>query len=407
MLKMRLLFFIVFILSQSLSFGQSNLYLKAKIAFDHLQNKETVEYLNQYLISQPKHNEAILLRAKANIELASYQNAIEDLLNLKSSTGDEYYLLTSRAYAGLNKPDMAIEQLYKYLNTNTKQPESVVKSFREFNILRTNDLWTDLWKNVKYSAKEEILHNAKFAIRSGNYAEAADRLDECLIKYPKSADALYFRGNVYFFNKDFKSALKCIKSALQIKPEINDYIFSQALCENKLMKYKTALDLFNKVIKKDSLNLSAFFGRSEAYAGLKLYDNARSDISKYLRYYPENTEAQFLKANIDAESGDYLSAIANFGKLIKTNPSRPEYFLSRANAYMSTKTYKYAIKDYSMALDLDPKNAEVFKLKAKAHQLNGEMKQACNEWFYAARLGDVESRDMLYKYGKQFGINYK
>jgi tetratricopeptide (TPR) repeat protein len=173
-----------------------------------------------------------------------------------------------------------------------------------------------------------------------------------------------------------------------------------AICNNKTQKYKTALELLNTLLLKDSLNLAAYLARAEAYYGNGQYTNAQADISQYRLYYPENEDARYTEARICVKTGDYLGAISNYGKLIKTNPGKVEYYTGRADAYMVTKTYKYAIKDYAMALDLNPKLWEVYKAKAKAHQMLGEMTEACNEWQNAARLGDIESQDNIYKYCK-------
>jgi predicted Zn-dependent protease len=153
-------------------------------------------------------------------------------------------------------------------------------------------------------------------------------------------------------------------------------------------------------LTKDSLIISAWLLRAEINFELANDEDASTELSKYLQYYPDNTIAQYLNAQINARRGDLLNAIAEFGRLIKLNPANPDYFIGRADAYFKTKTYTYAIKDYAMALDLDPKNIEVYKMKAKAHQLAGDLKGACINWQHAVRLGDIESRGFLQKYCK-------
>jgi len=397
---------IVFItLSQSFVHGQTNAFLNAKVSFEKMQFGQCLEFLNQHISEYPKYENAILLRAKTYLELKSYQLALEDISKLKVSSNNEIYLLLARAYAGATKNELAIEHLSKYMASNTKLPEPIIKSFPEFHTLMLSEGWLNFWKTIRYTNKEILINNAKYAIKTGNYAEAADRLDECMAKYPRSAEAFYLRGNVYFNSKDYKFAWDLYENALQIEPKFQECILAKANCGNRLGKYKTSLDLFNSIIKSDSLTISAYPGRAESLVELGNLEQAKSDISKYREYYPENTDIQLLEAYIDTKNGDFLSAIANYSKLIKANPAKAEYFINRANAYMLTKTYKYAIKDYSMALDLEPKNIEVYKSKAKAHQLEGELTQACFEWQHAAKLGDIESMDNLHKYCKNQKIS--
>lgn len=393
-----MLIFSVFV--SGLVIGQTNPYIQAQILFDKKQYKQAVELLNLHIATYPKHGKSIKLRAESNIELRNYQLAIDDISKLKYTEFDDTYLLLARAYAGIQKNDLAFENLNKYLSTNTKIPEPDIKSYPEFQLLKSNNTWVNLWKTDRYTSKEIILNNAKYAIKSDNLAEAADRLDEYLIKYTRSAEAYLLRGNIYYENNEFKLASDCYEKALKIEPKDEACLLAQAQCNNKLHKYKSANELFNSIIQSDSLVIAAFYGRAKSLVELGETELAKGDIVKYRTYYPDNADAQYLEAYIDTKNGDFLNAIANYGKLIKANPARPDYFIARANAYMVTKTYKYAIKDYSMALDLNPRNVEVFKLKAKAHELAGEINQACNEWHHAANLGDVESMDNLHKYCK-------
>ncbi|MFN8259058.1 MAG: tetratricopeptide repeat protein [Bacteroidales bacterium] len=380
--------------------AQTNNYLNAKLAFEKKQYQKAIDLLNIQLENYPKHKNALLLKIAANLENRNYQACLSDLSKIKVSDTEDYYLLLARANAGLDKKEEAIANLSKYLDSPTKLPENFIKSYIEFSGLKNQKSWDELWKTEHYSTKENILNNAKYAIKSGNYAEAADRLDEYLSKYNQNAEAYFLRGNVYMHFNDAKSALESYNNACKLKPEMTDYTISLANCNNKIQKYKTSLELLNKLLLKDSLNLEAYLARAEAYFGNGQYTNAQSDISQFRLYYPENENAQFTEARIEVKTGDYLGAISNFGKLIKTNPGKAEYFTGRADAYMVTKTYKYAIKDYAMALDLNPKLTEVYKAKAKAHQMIGEMTEACNEWQNAARLGDIESQDDIYKYCK-------
>ncbi len=399
-LRIKIIILGLILLANFIAAAQSNPYINAQVAFEKMQYKDAVDYLNLHISVYPKHDKSILLRAKSFIELGNYQLALEDISKLKVSGNNEIYLLLARANAGMGKNDLAFEQLDKYLGTNTKLPEPVIKSFKEFQALKTSDKWSTLWKAEHYTNKEIILNNAKYAIHSGNYAEAADRLDEYLLKYTRSPEAYYLRGNIYYYSKDYKLASEFYESALKLEPEFQECLLAHANCANEVGKYKTALNLFNSIIASDSLYIQAFLGRAKSLVENGSFDQAKSDIAKYRSYYPENKEAQFLEAYIDTKNGDFLNAISNYGQLIKANPGKSEYFIARANAYMATKTYKYAIKDFSMALDLEPKNIEVYKLKAKAHQLAGEINQACFEWQNAARLGDIESMDNFHKYCK-------
>ncbi len=379
-------------------FSQGNLYLKAKIAADNNSFIEATQYIKSYLIEFPDDKRATFLNAKLSIETKNFTTAINELNKLKERYHDDIPLMLARANAGLGKNELAFEQLENYLQSTNKYPEPVIKSFPEFQNFKQSEEWKKLWENDRYSKKEVLLNNAIYAIKSGKYEEANERLDELLSRYSRSDKGYYLKAKLLYQNKDYSKALSTIEKAIELEPNTVDYQCFEAGCFTKLGKAKKAVVKYNEILRDDSVSLPAYLGRAEAYLRSGDFENALKDIEYYRTYYPSDNQAQLLYAEISSMDGDFLSAISTYGKLIKSDPSKPDYFIGRANSYMATKTYKYAIKDYSMALDLDPKNIEVYKKKAQAHKLAGEMKKACAAWTYAAKLGDIESQDNLKKY---------
>jgi tetratricopeptide (TPR) repeat protein len=383
----------------SILFAQDNAFLKGKACFEKNEFTQAIVFLNRHIETIPKHQEARLIRAKINLNLLNYEKVLEDLSSLKSDKKNEKLLLEARAYAGLGDQKQVYEKLKLYCNTSNKIAKEIIQAYPEFAQLKTLEEWTNLWKNAKYSDKELALIDIKYALKSGRIEEAADRLDMFLNKYKTNDEAYYLKAKIYLEKKDYKNALIHIESAIELEKS-TDYLLARANIFHLLQRDKRALEEYNSIISNDSLSILAYMGRADVNLALAYNENALDDIQKFRNYYPENTDAQYIEANIEAKSGDYLNAISNYGKLIAGNPSKPEYFIGRADSYANTKTYLYAIKDYSMALDLDPKNAETFKKKAQVHQLMGDIKSACNNWEHAAKLGDIESLNNFRKYCK-------
>jgi tetratricopeptide (TPR) repeat protein len=386
-------------LNSSFVLAQENSFLRGQACFEKNEFKQANDYLSIHLSIFPKNQEARILRAKANLSFANYSQALEDLSYVKSSKNTEVLLLEARANAGLGNKKIVFEKLSQYNLGSNKIAEEIIKAYPEFATLKSSKEWIDLWKNWKYSEKEMSLIDIRYALKSDRKEEAADRLDLFLGKYKSTSEAYYLRGKLFSEKKDYKEALQNFEQALAIDNS-SDYQIERASILHMLGHDKKALEDYNQVLSSDSLLINAYFGRSEVYLSLGDYNHALEDISKYRIYYPENSDAQYVEAQVEAKSGDYLGAIGNFGRLIKANPGRPEFFIGRADAYSETKTYAYAIKDYSMALDLDPKNVDVYKKKAKMHELLGDMKSACCDWNHAASLGDVESLNNTKKYCK-------
>jgi len=378
--------------------AQGNSYLFAQACFKKNEYKLAVEYLDKQLAEYPNHQESKILRAKANLSLYEYSKALKDLEGLKSSKNNDILLLESRAYAGLGNESQSIEKLKQYKNTGNKSDLETIKGYPEFSKYNTLAEWADFWKTWTYTDKEKALINIDYAIKSERYAEAADRLDEFLLKYKTNGRAYYLRGTLNVQNKQYKDAVENFGHALEIEKDNLDYKTAFATAQYYAGQNKKALENFNSILEKDSLMIDAYKGRAEANLGAGNSDKALDDMAIYRKYYPEDKSAQFLEARILTKSGNYLEAISSLGKLIKSDPGSPEYFVGRADAYVATKTYAYAIKDYSMALDLDPKNIETFKKRARANELKGDFGNACIDWGHAARLGDIESLNNSKKY---------
>ncbi len=387
---------IIFFYSQS--YAQSNKFVMAKIAFDN-KNYEKAEILvDDYCQKYENDKKAIFLRSNIKLELKKYEKALANLSKLKPNFAPNILLLKARANAGLNNNDLAIKQLDEYLSSRKKEPEPIIMSYPEFAKLKKTEEWTQIWKNERYSRKEQSLNNVFYALKTKKYAEANDRLDEFLSKYKTHSYAHYLKSKLLYKDKKYREALKHAEQSVEKDDKSIEYKQLKAKCLTKLKKTRKAIALFNVIIAKDSVYLQAYKGRAEAYMNSNEHEKAENDIAKYRKYYPDEIEAKLLNAKINDKGGDYLGAIKNYGQLIKENPAEAEYFIGRADAYLKTKTYKYALRDYSMALDINPKKIYAYKQKALIYKQLGNTKKACSEWKYAAQMGDMKSIDNLKKY---------
>ncbi len=396
-MKFNLLIFMLLFVCPLGLYSQTNSYLKARVAAENKDYTNALQHVTEYLQNYPNNKAAIFLSAQLNLEVKNYESAANALDKLKENYHDDMLLLIARANAGLGNKDIVFVQLDKYLESTKKLPEPLVKKYPEFELLSQTDRWKKLWEKERYSKKEVLLNNAIYAIKSGKFEEAGERLDELVSRYSRSDKGYYLKAKLLYQKKDFSNAFSTISKAVDLDGEVIDYQCLMADCYTRLGRAKKAVEKYQQILVVDSLYLPAYLGLAGAYLLQNEFDKALKNINYYRGYYPTDSQAQLLYADINAKSGDFLSAISMYGRLIKSGP-KPEYYIGRANAYMETKTYKYAIKDYSMALDLDPKNIEVYKKKAEAHKLEGEMKKACAEWRNAAKLGDVESQDNLKRY---------
>lgn len=294
-------------------FSQGNLYLKAKIAADNNNFSEGLQYLNTYLQDFPDDERAIFLNAKLSLETKNYDEAINELSKLKETFHEDIQLMVARANAGLGRNGLVWMKLENYLQSTNKYPEPVINAFPEFQNLKQAEEWKKLWDQERYSKKEILLNNAMYAIKSEKFEEANERLDELISRYSRSDKGYYLKAKLFYRSKDYSKALSAIEKALELEAKIPDYQCLEANCLVKLGRAKKALEKYNEILKTDSLNLSAYLGRAEAYLRSGDFEKALNDVEYYRVYYSLDSQAQLLYAEISSKDGDFLSAITTYG----------------------------------------------------------------------------------------------
>lgn len=390
--------FLISILGISFFANAQNNYLLGKINCEKGLYAQAVNDLDKYITGQANNEDAYFYRAKAKLGLLQYDEAIQDLLKLNTKKHERANLMLARAYAGINDENMAGRYLKNYLKSKNKLPEEKIIDFPEFGNIADTDVWEDIWAVNWYSKKDYLLQAAANQLKSKNYVDAESLLNEYVLKYKENARAFYLKAQLSIIRKNDKEALAYIDKANELEPNNKKYLFTKALVEYSLKKFKKSLKTYDIIFRMDSLNPHLFYNRSLAYAAMKEYDLAKLDIDKYLLYYPEKEIGQERLAKIYEASGDYMGAIRIYGKLIEQDPGKTTYYKERANAYMATHTYQYAIRDYSMALDLYPRDAEIYFQKGNAHYQLREMQKACSAWKRAQKYGSQETSRLIYKH---------
>lgn len=100
-------------------------------------------------------------------------------------------------------------------------------------------------------------------------------------------DAILKSGAIYAAMGDFTQAENCFDRAFACEPDNPDVYFFKAELFKSLNKRDSALEMYNKILTRDSLNLSAHRLRAELYESLGYKKNADSDIREIMRISSE------------------------------------------------------------------------------------------------------------------------
>ncbi len=162
--------------------------------------------------------------------------------------------------------------------------------------------------------------------------------------------------------------------------------------------YQTAVELFNKVLAKDSTIIQAHYQRGVAYFYLSAYDVAKIDFEFTVKKNPKFPDAWNFLGLSKSYIGDLPGAMEDFSKAIKLDPKFAEALLNRGSGYLEQNENDKAFDDFNKAAKLSPNNPEILFNRANAYKAKGDLANAIIDYKKAADLG-IKTYDLYYRMG--------
>ena len=387
--------FIIILLPVMAYTQQQDLFFRALASMEQKQYVDAVEDLSKVISKGNARAEAYLNRSRCYSELGDYPSAINDLLKvekLRKYTGS-YQL--ARIYAITGKSDSATYYLERHLISSYKLPESTIKLDPAFASLEYMPSWKKLWSQEWYNEFEMLHAEINYQIKSRQYMEALDLIDQNLGKYSHRPQLFAARGEIFMNLENYTSAVNAYSKAINITKIQPEYYIRRAAALKMLGKYEDALDDLNKAIKIEPENFTLYLERSWLYNELEKYPLSIQDITFYMELFPEEDGAIYQCGQVYFSQGSYLKALEMFNKCLSLDRSKAEYFAARGDTYLETKTYRYALQDYGMSLDLKANNPDVYLNKGLARFYLNDKEGACKDWQKAVRYGSDRARELL------------
>lgn len=191
----------------------------------------------------------------------------------------------------------------------------------------------------------------------------------------------------------------------------------------KTENYVQAIDLYNKVLSKDSKNSYVYGQIAFSYLFLENYEEASLNFTEAINIDPKIADYYNGRGLAQAYMGDVNAAIGDFTKSIELDPKFSYAYLNRGSAYTSIDNVDAAIADLNMAAKLDDKNPEINfqlgRLYSKKEEYDkvlqqydlAEKKGLNNEDFYLSRASIYYKmknlENAIKDYGKVLKINPK
>lgn len=121
-----------------------------------------------------------------------------------------------------------------------------------------------------------------------------------------------------------------------------------------------AISAYSKVIKFDSKNVNALFGRGLSYLSQGNPESAILDFTKVIELQPKNIEAYRFKGSAKSDLSDYRGAIEDYSRVIEYSANDQLAYNWRIGCYKAMKNNSGIINDITKLIEIDPNNASAY-----------------------------------------------
>lgn len=125
----------------------------------------------------------------------------------------------------------------------------------------------------------------------------------------------------------------------------------------KDLKFEQALEIFDKILETDSVNLDAWYFKATTYRNLKQYENELLCYDKIIKIDPD--EAAWYNKGVALSSlGRFTDAIECYEEVLKINPNDSDALLNQGIAFHSLSMFQEALACYIKLTEISPKDKE-------------------------------------------------
>lgn len=280
---------------------------------------------------------------------------------------------------------------------------------------------------------EAIAIRASLSLLTGTREQlqsAINDLQTVLSRTPDNPVLRYNLGRALLAKQDWDAARLQFEEAIKLRP---DYLLpritlAQMMLQNR--EFGKVVQTVQEILVYDPSNLAARLLRSRALIGLGDVKQARDELGKTSKQYPELPEARLQVAALDLQDKNFRDAEDSFRKLysqfqdprafmglidtyvaqgqsgtalkllrdeLAKAPDRVEYRVAIANISVGTKDYKTAESEYKAVLDKFPRNSQVWLQLSETYRRAGEIDNAINAAIKAQELAPTNPSAHLQK----------
>jgi tetratricopeptide (TPR) repeat protein len=361
-----------------------------------------VNYFNEAIKAEQKKPALYHDRARANLRLQEYANAVADYtsaLNLDKNFASArldraaaYYYLgdymksiadydellkndpnnidayfgRGLSYSKLHKFEPALMDLKKVVEINPKHPgafEDIANAYLAQNMF--NEAVEAYSRSIKNNPRDANAYYMRATTykRLGRTAEALNDFSSAIDVAPGRYEFYNDRGFTQYENSKFKEAIADLSTALELNPNY----------EIARHNRTTACDRIITAVGRTAKTPEELGDLAYAYVNLENYSGALAAANRALLLNSQYRPAMNIRAAIELKQRRFDYALTDADNILKLKTDDKDALLTRARAYLHLGRYEKAIKDYDACV-AENDNTSLFALRerALAHLLANE-----------------------------------
>jgi protein O-GlcNAc transferase len=308
------------------------------------ENRKAEKHLLKCIKLKPKNVNAYKSLGSLYNTLKDYDNAIKYLelaYSLNPGEFDRYYDL-AMAYKAQDNYPKALEYLEKAVALNPNDYDSnldlgSIYSFspyvaKKFNVLPDYKRAIELFRKAKeikpdYAAPHLYLGDVYYRIKEYESAEKETRRALEIKEAPLAYKQL---GDIYFDANQYRKAKEEYRKGLNSPGELRPFLINR-LAETlvKLDEFQEAIDLLNEAITTADRDSISYFHRSKL-------------------------------AEVYQEKGDHFEAIQTYFQCLAVNPNDFDVHFRIASSFYTLEEWDEAAKYWQIASEIQPKSSASF-----------------------------------------------
>jgi len=314
---------------------------------------EAISDFTMALELHPKHNRAMINRAKCMFKLGRFKDALMDYNAALSISAQRNYQISAL---------MGRAQVYQQTNDLPKA-------------LKDTDMAMSLIANQSNNKQITAGDTIDTTTASGS---SHSRNNECKTK----------------------ARLQSLTALIEQNPKDYTLLHQRAVLHAKFGHPSMAIQDFTKALRaaedaKSPLNphfsrTQVLLDRASSYQSIDDFDSALSDLSTILRKDPSNIIALGSRGFVLAAQGRYQLALEDYKAVLISDSSNMDALFNCAVCYEKLGDVGKAMKIYDRIIEMSPENAQAYWNRGLLREHLGSSKGAKADMKYARKLGFSE-----------------